>query len=426
MFLYDTLKAREAAGKTILVGLVGAGFMGQGIVEVVECVPGMKVIAVSDKELEKAHACFDGVGVSKVRSIQSLRELQGIRFPQERVICEDCRLIPQIDRIDFVIEATGVPEIGASVAYDSIRNRKHVGMLNVEADVTVGYYLHTLAKNHSVVYTVCSGDEPVALKELYDFAQTCGFTVIACGKGKNNPLDVTATPDSLASQAREKGLNPKILTEFVDGSKTMVEMSSLANGTGLTVDRRNMHGPHAGKADLAGIFTTRERGGILTREGVVDYAIGDLAPGVFIVVRHRGEVANRTLRYLRIGEGPEFLLHRPFHLTNLEVPVSVALGVIYQTPCLATSDPPTTEVITIAKKNLEKGDYIDQIGGWTVYGGIEASVRARAENLLPLGLCEGGRLKEDVPVGSALRLSQVELRQNMLHELRRIQDRLDD
>ncbi|KPJ86959.1 MAG: hypothetical protein AMS17_10160 [Spirochaetes bacterium DG_61] len=426
MFVYDALKALEKEGRVIRVGLVGAGFMGQGIVEVIESAPAMEVVAVSDRDLSRAKACFEGIGVSRYREIRSLGESKKVAIPEERIICEDYRLIPEIGGVDFVIEATGVPEIGASVAYNSIRNKKHVGMLNVETDVTVGYYLHRHAIKHGVVYTVCSGDEPAALKELYDFARTCGFTIVACGKGKNTPLDVSATPRSLAKRAEEMGLNPKILTEFVDGSKTMVEMSCFANGTGLTIDRRNMHGPHAGLKELVQMFTTRERGGILSKEGVVDFTIGDVAPGVFLVVRHEGEQVNRTLRYLRIGEGPEFLLYRPYHLTNVEVPVTLAICCLYRVPCLVTASPPTTEVITIAKKDLRKGDRIDQIGGWTVYGGIETAIRAREEKLLPLGLCEGAVLKVDVSRGSAITLSQVELKESILLELRRIQDTLDD
>jgi predicted homoserine dehydrogenase-like protein len=426
MFVFDSLKVLAGEGREIRIGLIGAGFMGRGIVEVVETVPAMSVVAISDVELERAENCFREIGVSDYRHIRHSGELARVRFPEERVVCSDYRLIPALEGIDVVIEATGVPEIGASAAYESIRNGKHVGMLNVEADVTVGYYLQRLAKKYGVVYTVCTGDEPAALKELYDFALTCGFTVTACGKGKNNPLDVSATPDSLAGRAERMGLSPKILTEFVDGSKTMVEMSCLANGTGLTIDKRNMHGPHADVDELARVFTTRENGGILGRRGVVDYVIGNLAPGVFMVVRHEGRLANRTLEYLRIGSGPDFVLYRPYHLTSVEVPVSIALAFLYRKACLATENPPTTEVITIAKRDLKRGDHLDRIGGWTVYGGIETASRAKEENLLPLGLAEGARLNVDVPAGSAVSLHQVELRPGVLLELRRIQDTLDD
>jgi predicted homoserine dehydrogenase-like protein len=426
MFIYDDLKALEAEGRFIKVGLVGAGFMGRGIVEVMESAPGMKVVAAADVDIARAAACFEAVGVKAFREIRwkgaAGPDLSGVDFAKERVITSNHRLLPELEGLDFIVEATGNPAVGAEVAFHGIMKGKHVGMLNVETDVTVGYYLSMLARNSGVVYTVCTGDEPAAVKELVDFSRTLGFTLVACGKGKNNPLDAGATPESLAGKAREMGLNPRILTEFVDGSKTMVEMACVANAAGLSIDKRNMHGPSAGVEELAGIFRSKERGGILRGEGVVDYAIGNVAPGVFAVVRHERPVVADTLRYLKIGEGPEFLLYRPYHLTNVEAPVSIALGYLYGKPSIATVSFPRTEVITIAKRNLMRGEYIDSIGGTTVYGGIETRETAGREHLLPLGLCEGARLTEDVEKGTAIARPQVELRESFLLNLRKIQD----
>jgi len=423
MILYDELQAID---RHIRVGLVGAGFMGRGIVEIFESTPGMEVVAVADIDIERAAACFEEIGFTKYDEITRSKGAKKTGFPEKRVITSDSSILPEIEELDFIIEATGVPEVGAQVAYRSIRQGKHVGMLNVETDVTIGHYLYTLAKNHGVVYTVCTGDEPVAIRELIDFSKTLGFSVVACGKGKNNPLDVSATPESLAKPAGEKGLNPRILTEFVDGSKTMVEMCCVANAECLTIDTRNMHGPHANLNELARIFSVKQQGGILSTEGVVDYAIGDVAPGVFVVVRHEGRLVNRTMRYLKIGEGPNYLLYRPFHLTDIEVPISVAVGFLHKKPCLATASPPTTEVITIAKRDLHRGEFIDHIGGTTVYGGIETVERALEQNLVPFGLCEGARMKEDVKKGTPVSFSQMEPKKSFLYELRRLQDRLYD
>jgi predicted homoserine dehydrogenase-like protein len=425
MFIYDDLKALEAEGRFIKVGLVGAGFMGRGIVEVMESAPGMKVVAAADIDIGRAAACFEAVGVKsfhEVRRKDASRTGTIADFSKERVITSDHRLLTELEGLDFIVEATGNPVVGAEVAFHGIMRGKHVGMLNVETDVTVGYYLAMLARNSGVVYTVCTGDEPAAVKELVDFSRTLGFTVVACGKGKNNPLDVGATPQSLGGRAKEMGLNPRILTEFVDGSKTMVEMACVANAAGLSIDARNMHGPSADVEELAGIFRTSERGGILGREGVVDYAIGNVAPGVFAVVRHDRPVVADTLRYLKIGEGPEFLLYRPYHLTNVEVPVSIALGYLYGKSSLSTVSCPRTEVIAIAKRDLARGEFIDSIGGATVYGGIETRETAGREKLLPLGLCEGARLTEDVEKGTAIARTQVELRESILLNLRKIQD----
>jgi predicted homoserine dehydrogenase-like protein len=394
----------------ITVGLVGAGFMGRGIVEIIDIVPGIEIAAVSDIDIERAAACFEGLGYSKIREIKKVGDVGRADLRSERIVCADHRLLTRLDGIDFVIEATGEPTVGAEVAYSSIMRGKHVGMLNVEADVTVGSFLSGLARRTGVVYTVCAGDEPAAIGELYDFANTCGFRVIAAGKGKNNPLDVHAT----------------ILTEFVDGTKTMVEMSCVANAFGLRVDRRNMHGPRVTLNELPEVFSLKKSGGILSREGVIDYAVGDIAPGVFVVVRHSGKIANETLRYLKIGTGPNHLLYRPYHLTSLEVPRTIAWAVLYGKATLQTSRAPTTEVITIAKRDLKAGDVIDCIGGDTVYGGIENYKKSGEEHFLPLGLAVGAELLVDVQGDYPISADQVKPRDSLIHHLRKIQDSMHE
>ena len=426
MYIYDELKSFETNGGKIKVGIVGAGFMVQGVVEVMESAPGMEVVAISDIDIDRAAACYRSIDFKNYSEIKNADEVVKIDLSDRRVICSDFRILPQIDQLDFIIEATGVPEVGAETAFFGIMNKKHIGMMNVEADITVGYYLNMLAKKSGVVYTVCTGDEPAAIKELHDFVKTLGFKVVACGKGKNNPLDVNATPETLGPRANESGLNPRLLTEFVDGSKTMVEMSCAANATGLCVDKRNMHGAKVNVDRLSKVFTIKDRGGILNSEGVIDYAIGDVAPGVFLIARHEGKVVNSTLRYLKLGEGPDHLFYRPYHLTSVEVPVSVAAGFLHKKSVISTSSPPTTEVITIAKKDLKKGDRIDCLGGFTVYAGIENSENARHDNLLPFGLCEGAELKTDIKKGSTVKYENVELKDNLLHSFRKIQDKMVD
>jgi len=426
MQLFDELQKLSSEKKDIRVGLVGAGFMGKGIVEVIDSVPGMDVVAISDKDIEKAEDCYKNIGFDNYKEIRKSQDVNKVQFPEERVISKSYKAITEFDGIDFIIEATGVPEVGADVAFNSIINKKHIGMLNVETDVTIGYYLSLMARRMNVVYTVCTGDEPAAIKELYDFAKTVGFDVVACGKGKNNPLNVDATPSSLKKEAQKKGLNPKILTEFVDGTKTMVEMSCTANAACLTVDKRNMHGPHVNIDELAKTFCKKSMGGILNIEGVVDYAIGDVAPGVFVVVKHNGKIVNETMKYLKIGDGPQFLLYRPYHLTNIEVPISVAIAYLYNRPSICTSSFPETEVITIAKRDLKRGDCIDYIGGFSVYGGIEKYNVAKRENLIPLGISEGAEIVGDVKKGDTLTYKDVKLKDTLLYHIRKIQDSLND
>ena len=425
MLLYNDLISLKDENQ-IRVALVGSGFMGIGITEMVAGTPGMQIVAISDKELSRAYRAFEIVGISNPKVISRKEELSKLDLKNDKIITENYKLIPELENIDIVIEATGIPEIGAEVAYRSIMNHKNIGTLNVETDVTVGYYLAMLAKNSGVVYTVCSGDEPVVIREMYDFFKTLNFDIISCGKGKNNPLDIHATPATLEKTAKTKGLNPRILTEFVDGSKTMIEMCATANSTGLSIDKRNMHGPNANTNEIAKILCKREDGGILDNSGVVDYVIGDLAPGVFIVAKPKGKIAESTLKYLKLGDGPNYLFYRPYHLTSIEVPTSIALAALYGKSSLSCTNTPTTETITISKRDLTRGETIDFIGGYTVYGGIEKFNIARRENLLPLGLSEGAEIIEDIPKDTPIKYNQVRIKESLLSTLRKLQDRMYD
>ncbi|RKY03643.1 MAG: NAD(P)-dependent oxidoreductase [Spirochaetes bacterium] len=422
MLLYDDL-ANLSKENPIKVALVGAGFMGLGIAEMIASTPGMDLVAISDIQLSRADKAFQSIGASNIKEVKNIEEASKLGS-EDKIITNNYRIIPRLENIDIVIEATGIPEIGAEVVYRSIINGKNIGTLNVETDVTVGHYFAKLAETAGVIYTVCTGDEPVAIREMYDFFKTLNFEIISCGKGKNNPLDVHATPFTLEETAAEKGLNPRILTEFVDGSKTMIEMCAIANSTGLSIDKRNMHGPRANIDEIANILCRREDGGILNSSGVVDYVIGDLAPGVFIVAKPKGKMADSTLKYLKIGEGPNYLFYRPYHLTSIEVPISIAYAVLYGKSSMLCLNPPTTEVITISKRDLKKGETIDYIGGYTVYGGIEKFDIAKEENLLPLGLSEGAEIIEDIPEDTPIKYNQVRVKESLLSTLRKLQDRM--
>lgn len=273
------------------------------------------------------------------------------------------------------------------------------------------------------MYTVGAGDEPGAIKELYDFASGLGFKVIAAGKGKNNPLDRQATPDSVRELARKKGIGPRILAEFIDGSKTMMEMTTVANATGLVPDVRGMHGPSSSLDELTRVFAHQSKGGILAREGVVDYALGNVAPGVFVVFTTEDTGLARDLDYIGMGAGPGYLLYRPYHLVSMEIPVSIARAAIYGEPTIASQGQPVAETVAVAKRNLKAGTRLGAIGGTDAYGLIETAANARTEGLLPLGLAEGAVVVSDVKENTPLRWDQVEIEQSdVLLNLRLLQD----
>jgi predicted homoserine dehydrogenase-like protein len=426
MSLYEKLVERERSGRPIAVGLVGAGQMGTGLVSQVACMQGMRVLAIADIALDRARNAFLAAGVPETAIVEAVDKttVEAAIAAGQRVITASADLLPQIPALEAIIEATGVPDLGARIAFSAILGRKHIILLNVETDVTVGPLLKRMADLAGVVYTGAAGDEPAATLELYQFARALGLTVVCAGKGKNNPLDRSATPESLAAEARAKGTAPKMLCSFVDGTKTMVEMAALANATGLLPSRRGLHGPQVDTDYLARVFASVEQGGILSEIGVVDYAIGDLAPGVFLVFTSELPVVIDELRYLKMGDGPNWALYRPYHLTSIETPLSVARAVIEGEATIEPSHGLVAEVITVAKRELRAGERIDGIGGSTVYGLIERAAAARTERLLPLGLAQHAVLLRDVALGETITYDDVLLDESQtVVQLRRLQDR---
>lgn len=379
----------EARGERIRVALVGAGQMGRGVLSQIQRMRGISTVFVADVLLENAVRALRSAGVPQdgIVRVDSAREAEKAIAAGRCAVATDGRLAADLEAVDVIIEATGVPESGAEIAFMGLLAHKHVVMLNVEADATVGPCLQHIARSSGVVYTLTAGDEPGAIKEIYDFADALGFRIIAAGKGKNNPLDRHATPESVREVALSKGVNPKMYCSFVDGSKTMVEMTAVANATGLLPDVRGMHGPRATLQELAQVFSLQEKGGVLHREGVVDYAQG-IAPGVFVVFCTDSEVVREEMDYLMMGSGPNYVLYRPYHLCSLETPLSAARAVLYGEPTICPQGAPVAETVAVAKRDLAAGEHLDGIGGYTVYGTIELVDEARKEGLLPLGLVD--------------------------------------
>lgn len=420
------LKARHEEGRPIKVGLIGSGQMGTGMVSQVSRMRGMDVAAIADIDEARAVEAYVRAGVAREDVVVSekLSVLEEALHRGRPVVTSDASLVSSMGGVEVVVDATGVPEVGAQVAFAAIQNGKHIVMLNVEADITVGFILKSLADRAGVVYTGSAGDEPGAIKELYDFADALGFEVVVAGKGKNNPLDRAANPDRLAEAARAQGVNPKMLTSFVDGTKTMVEMTAVANAIGFVPDIPGMHGPRATVGDLPVIFSTREQGGILGRTQVVDFANG-VAPGVFVVVTTDLPVIREELAYLKMGNGPNYVFYRPYHLTSIETPLSAARAAIYGEPTIAPSKH-MAECVAVAKKDLTKGDRLDGIGAFSVYGNIVTAEEAKLGGYLPLGLVNSRTVvNRDIRQGEIIALADVILDESsVIVQLRRLQDKL--
>jgi len=389
----------------VTIGLAGAGQMGTDLIVQVALMPGVRIGAVSEIDVQAAidaalmagHARSDIVSASSASAID--RAIESGQF----AVTEDYRALCASGRIDVVIDATGNPNIGTLVALEAMRNGKHVVMLNVEADITIGRFLKQEARKAGVVLTGAAGDEPAATIELIGFAQSLGFEIVAAGKGKNNPLNFNAIPDDYEAEARARNMNPRMLVEFVDGSKTMVEMTALANATGLVPDVPGMHGPSATREELAQVLCTKEDGGVLSRSGVVDYSIGKgVAPGVFCIVKPRHPRVLERMADLKVGPGPCFALLRPYHLTSLEVPLSAVRAVLHKRPDMEVLDHPVAECTALAKRDLKVGQVLGRIGEYDYRGHAMAWRDARDGFSLPLGLAEQARVLRPIKAGEAL------------------------
>ncbi len=421
--LLPELRQRHERGEIIAVGLVGAGQMGEGLVAQMEIMYGMQATVVADVVPGRAEQVFESAGVesSRVISTDDATRAREAVADGLRVATANPELA-WLTQVDITVEATGIPEVGARVAWGAILARKHVLQMNVETDATVGWLLRRTANAAGVVYTLTAGDEPGSTMELFDFATSLGFEVVCAGKGKNNPLDRSANPDTVAETARARQMNPKMLASFVDGTKTMVEMTSFANAVGFVPDVPGLHGPEVTPKNLAETYVPAGDGGILAGRGRVEYGRG-IAPGVFAVFTTDHPKLARDLEYLSMGPGPYWALYRPYHLTSLETPISIARAVIHGDTTVATDQAPTAETVTIAKRDLKAGETIDGLGGFSVYGIIRSAADARQEGMLPLGLAPGSVLTQDVATGTPVRYDDVEVDESStIVHLRRLQD----
>ncbi|HEY8363606.1 MAG TPA: NAD(P)-dependent oxidoreductase [Tissierellaceae bacterium] len=417
----------EENNKKINVAIVGAGLMGKGLVSQMMLIKGMKPALVISNKISDAVEAYTLAGVPK-EDIVIANNLSEINIALERnkyVACDNSDFAANANLIDVVVDATGVPNAGAKIAVDSIENRKHIIMLNVEADVVVGPVLNKMAKKAGVVYSGSAGDEPGAVMEIYDFAVATGFEVLAIGKGKNNPMDYDATPDSVREQALKSKLKPLRLSSFVDGTNTMVEMAAMANATGFIPDIPGGHGPTATVEELPKIFSLKEEGGILNKYKIVDYAHG-VAPGVFAIVTTSSPLVHHEMRFLKMGDGPNYVLYRPYHLTNLETPISIARAYFYNEPTIVPMlDRPVAEVVAVAKKDLKKGDRFDGIGEYTVLGKIFTYEEAKEKNLVPIGLINNKAIaKVDIKKGQLITYDMIELDTTTeIYKLRQLQEK---
>ena len=404
-YFHNELAARADRLGPITIGLAGAGQMGTDIVVQVSLMPGLRIGAIAERRGQNAvaaalmagHDRSDIVNASSAAAIDAAIERGKI------AVTDDLDALAAAGRIDVIIDATGNPNIGTLFALEAMRHGKHIVLLNVEADITIGRFLKAEARKAGVVCTGAAGDEPAAALELIGFAKSLGMDIIAAGKGKNNPLNIAATPADYEKEAAARNMNARMLVEFVDGSKTAIEMTAIANATGLVPDVPGMHGPSATRDELASVLCPRADGGVLHRKGVVDYSIGKgVAPGVFCIVEPRHPRVLERMMDLKVGPGPYFSIFRPYHLTSLEVPLSAARAVMYKRADMEPLDTPVGEAVAVAKRDLKPGETLGQIGESDYRGFAMTWEDARQSGLMPIGLAEKAKVMKPVKLGEKL------------------------
>lgn len=424
------LAQREAEGKIIRTGLVGAGQMGRGMVSQMVGMKGIMPAIVADIKIENVINAFHYAGIKDedIAKTNSLAEANKFMEMGKYVATENADLISTANLVECAIDVTGVPEIGVRIATDALNNKKHVVMMDVETDVVIGPWLKKLGDKNGVIYTGSAGDEPGAVMELYCFARAMGMQVRVMGKGKNNKLDYACNPDTVLEEATRRKMSPRMLCAFKDGTKTMVEMTAMSNATGLVPDVIGGHGVVTkpgteGIKQLNDFFKLKKDGGILNKHGVVEYVNG-VAPGVFVTVATDNEEIAYQMQYHSMGPGPLWTLYRPYHLCNLETPLTVAKLVIDHEPTSIPLDGSVSECITVAKRDLKAGETIDGIGGYTTYGSIATAEETYKKGYVIYGLVnKKTKMLRDVPKGQLLTLDDVELdTTTQLYKTRKEQD----
>ena len=416
MVIADTiLRQREKEGKPVRVAIVGAGVTGRMIaLQLLTPVPGIRVSVIANRTREKAERAFAAGGVDGPAFARSLEELEESIERGQHTVITDAFLACRASNIDVIVEVTGTIEFAAHVATEALHHRKHVVLVNAELDSTLGPILKVHADRAGVVITNTDGDEPGVAMTLLRYLRSIGLTPVAAGNLKGM-IDFYRTPETQRAFAEKYNQDPVKVTSFADGTKLSMEATILANAAGFKVGKRGMYGPKcAHVSEMAGLLPPAQM--LLT--GLVDYALG-AAPhtGAFVIVHEDNPAKRRELGYYKMGDGPFFVFHTPYHLPHIQVASTIARAALFGDATVAPLGPPLVEVITLAKRDLRAGEVLDGVGGFLAYGVIENTEVARREALLPMGLGEGCRLTRNITRDQALRIEDVERPEGRLCDL---------
>ena len=423
MNLHQLLTDREAEGRPIRVGLIGAGRFGNMYLSQARNIPGVHVVAVADINLERAHHAFRLVGWPDELLTDSVESALANRTTA---------VVPSSDAlfrsdIDVVVEATGNPIVGITHALRAIENGQHIVMVTVEADALAGPALAKRAKDAGVVYSMAYGDQPALIMELVDWARTSGFDVVCAGKGAKylshyhdmNPDNVWENWEFSKELTDSGQLNPYMHTSFRDGTKAAIEMAAVANAAALVPSDDGLSFTPGDVEQIATICRPASTGGVLAHEGSVDVMSsvtreGDWIPhntqeGVFVVVKATNEYVSECFQEYPWHPDPTgqyAALYRPYHYVGLELNISIANAVLRG---VATGSPVGfyADVVATVKKDLRAGELLDGEGGFTVWGKLVSAARSTSTHALPVALAHHVELLRDIAKGEIVNWDDV-------------------
>jgi predicted homoserine dehydrogenase-like protein len=425
MSLYSKLLERDAAGRPVTVGVIGAGKFGTMFLAQARLTRGLHVAGIADLDVVRARSQLNTANWPEAS--YAAASLDEAHRKRSTFITDDAMAPIADPRIEVIVEATGIPGAGIHHCLQSIANGKHIVMVNVEADAVAGPLLARRAKAAGVVYSLAWGDQPALICEQVDWARAAGFKVICAGKGtryephyhQSNPDNVWDILDKYLNIADRKSINPKMFNSFVDGTKSGIEMTAVCNATGLVPQSDGLHFPPATRFELADVCKPKADGGTLEKAGVTEvtssvYRDGrdvphHLALGTYVVFEGETDYARRCFKeYAMLPDksGKYAALYRPIHMIGLELGISVASCALRNEPTGA----PTgfrSDVVSTAKKPLKAGEMLDGEGGFCVWGKQTPAEVSLRDELLPLGLAHNVKLKRDVAEGGALKWADV-------------------
>lgn len=420
MSLHHLLLERARQGRPIRIALIGAGKFGAMYLAQVPRMAGVHLVGIADLNPAGAHANLARVGWGPEQAAapsmaQALA--QGTTW-----VTDDWQALVRDPRVELVVECTGNPLAAVDHILEAIAHGKHVVNVTVEADAFCGPLLARKARAAGVIYSLAYGDQPAMICDLVDWARTCGFPVVAAGRGhKWLPHFCESTPETVwgyygltPEQAARGGLNPKMFNSFLDGSKPAIESTAVANATGLAVPANGLSYPPASVEDIPFVTRPIAEGGVLERKGMVEVISSlekdgrkipyDIRMGVWVTVEAETDYIRHCFEEYNAHTDPSgryFTLYKRWHLIGLEVGMSVA-SVALRGEATGAPQDWNADVVATAKRDLRVGELLDGEGGYTVWGKLLPAATSRALGGLPLGLAHGVRVLRPVAKGQSL------------------------